>query len=59
MILECHRSMDPMEAIAFAKGVEEYRPLFLEDRFHRTVLKAWQVLPSRTNIPDCDRRAIY
>ena len=31
LILECHRSMDPCEAIAFAKGVEVYRPLFLED----------------------------
>lgn len=31
LILEVHRSMNPMDAIAFAKGVEAYRPLFLED----------------------------
>lgn len=31
LILECHRSMDPSEAVAFAKGVEDCRPLFLED----------------------------
>lgn len=31
LILEIHRSMNPMDAIAFAKGVEAYRPLFLED----------------------------
>jgi galactonate dehydratase len=31
LILECHRSMNPSEAISFAKGVEKYRPLFLED----------------------------
>jgi galactonate dehydratase len=31
LILECHRSMNPCEAISFAKGVEMYRPLFIED----------------------------
>ncbi len=31
LILEVHRSMNPMEAIAFARGVEQYTPLFLED----------------------------
>lgn len=31
LILEVHRSMDPMEAVAFAKAVEPYHPLFLED----------------------------
>ena len=31
LILEVHRSMNPMDAIAFARGVEAYRPLFLED----------------------------
>ena len=31
LILEVHRSMNPMDAIAFARAVEPYRPLFLED----------------------------
>lgn len=31
LCLEVHRSMSPSEAIAFARGVEEYHPLFLED----------------------------
>ena len=31
LCLEVHRSMSPPEAIAFAKGVEEFNPLFLED----------------------------
>lgn len=31
LILEVHRSMNPMDAIAFAKSVEQYNPLFLED----------------------------
>ena len=31
LILEIHRSMAVPEAVAFAKGVEPYNPLFLED----------------------------
>ncbi len=31
LILEIHRSMSVPDAIAFAKGVEPYNPLFLED----------------------------
>lgn len=31
LILEIHRSMSVSDAIAFAKGVEAYNPLFLED----------------------------
>ncbi|CAG9000773.1 MAG: D-galactonate dehydratase [Candidatus Celerinatantimonas neptuna] len=31
LCLEVHRSMTPSQAIAFAKGVEPYTPLFLED----------------------------
>lgn len=50
-ILECHRSMDPSEAIAFAKGVEEYRPLFLEDPIPPDNVKAMQDVAQRTNIP--------
>lgn len=51
MILECHRSMDPMEALAFAKGVEEYRPLFLEDPIPPDSPEAMADIASRTNIP--------
>ena len=51
MILECHRSMDPMEAIAFAKGVEEYRPLFLEDPIPPDSPEAMADVAMRTNIP--------
>ncbi len=29
--LEVHRSMNPAEAVAFGRSVEQYRPLFLED----------------------------
>ena len=51
MILECHRSMDPMEAIAFAKGVEEYRPLFLEDPIPPDSPESMADIAMRTNIP--------
>lgn len=51
MILECHRSMDPMEALAFAKGVEQYRPLFLEDPIPPDSPEAMADIASRTDIP--------
>ena len=51
LILECHRSMDPMEAVAFAKGVEEYRPLFLEDPIPPDSPEAMADIAARTNIP--------
>lgn len=51
MILECHRSMDPMEALAFAKGVEEYRPLFLEDPIPPDSPEAMADIAKRTSIP--------
>lgn len=50
-ILECHRSMDPMEAIAFARGVEEYRPFFLEDPIPPDSVEAMADVAARTNIP--------
>ncbi len=31
LCIEVHRSMQPSEAIAFAKGVEAYHPMFIED----------------------------
>ncbi|MCD8329383.1 MAG: galactokinase, partial [Lachnospiraceae bacterium] len=51
LILECHRSMDPMEAVAFAKSVEECRPLFLEDPIAPDNLQAMADVAARTNIP--------
>jgi galactonate dehydratase len=43
--------MDPMEAIAFAKGVEEYRPLFLEDPIPPDSPEAMADVARRVNIP--------
>lgn len=51
LILECHRSMDPMEALAFAKGVEEYRPLFLEDPIAPDSPETMAEIASKTAIP--------
>ena len=51
LILECHRSMDPMEAIAFAKSIEDCRPLFLEDPIAPDNIDAMADVASRTNIP--------
>ncbi len=51
LILEVHRSMSPMDAIAFARGVEEYRPLFLEDPIPPDSNAAMADVASRTSIP--------
>ncbi|SCP97655.1 galactonate dehydratase [Anaerobium acetethylicum] len=51
LILECHRSMNPCEAIAFAKGVEAYRPLFLEDPIPPDNMEAMAEVASKTTIP--------
>lgn len=51
LILECHRSMDPMEAIAFAKSVEVYCPLFLEDPVPPDSIEAMEDVAKRTDIP--------
>ena len=51
LILECHRSMDPCEAIAFAKGVEVYRPLFLEDPIPPDSPEAMADVAKGTSIP--------
>lgn len=50
LILECHRSMDPSEAVSFAKGVEEYRPLFLEDPIPPDSPEAMADVAARTSI---------
>ncbi|MCD8011470.1 MAG: galactonate dehydratase [Lachnospiraceae bacterium] len=51
LILEIHRSMNPMEAAAFAKGVEPYRPLFLEDPIPPDSNEAMAELAAKTWLP--------
>ena len=51
LILECHRSMDPMEGLAFAKGVEKYHPLFLEDPIPPDSPESMADIARRTDIP--------
>jgi len=51
LCLEVHRSMSPAEAIAFARGVEEYRPLFLEDPIAPDNVDALAEVASKTSIP--------
>jgi galactonate dehydratase len=51
LILECHRSMSPMEAIAFADSVAECRPLFLEDPIPPDSPESMADIARRTNIP--------
>lgn len=50
LILEVHRSMDPSEAIAFAKGVEKYNPYILEDPIGPDNVDAMADIARRTNI---------
>lgn len=50
-VLECHRSMSPSEAIAFAKGVEVYRPLFLEDPIPPDSPETMKTVAEKTSIP--------
>lgn len=51
LCLEVHRSMTPSEAIAFARGVEEYQPLFLEDPIPPDSVEAMADVASKTTIP--------
>lgn len=51
LVLECHRSMTPSEAIAFAKGVEAYRPLFLEDPIAPDSPETMKTVAEKTSIP--------
>lgn len=51
LVLECHRSMNPNEAIAFAKGVEQYQPLFLEDPIPPDNMDVMLEVASKTIIP--------
>lgn len=51
LILECHRSMNPSEAIAFAKGVEAFNPLFLEDPIPPDNTEVMAEVAAKTTIP--------
>lgn len=51
LILEVHRSMDPATAIAFAKGVEPYHPLFLEDPIAPDSSNVMAQVAEKTSLP--------
>ena len=51
LILEVHRSMNPMDAIAFAKAVEKYNPLFLEDPIPPDSNAVMEEVASKTTLP--------
>ncbi len=51
LILEVHRSMCVADAIAFAKGVEQYNPLFLEDPIAPDSNAVMAEVASKTVIP--------
>ncbi len=51
LILEVHRSMAVADAIAFAKGVEQYTPLFLEDPIAPDSNSVMAQVASKTSLP--------
>ncbi|MDC7125435.1 MAG: enolase C-terminal domain-like protein [Spirochaetales bacterium] len=51
LCLEVHRSMSPGEAIAFARGVEKYTPLFIEDPIAPDSVEALADVAGRIDIP--------
>jgi galactonate dehydratase len=51
LCLEVHRSMTPSQAIAFARGVEPYQPLFLEDPIAPDSLESMVDVSKRIHIP--------
>lgn len=51
LVLECHRSMSVSEAIAFARAVEQYNPLFLEDPIAPDNMEAMVQVANKTAIP--------
>ncbi len=51
LCLEVHRSMTPSEAIAFARGVEKYNPLFLEDPIAPDSVECMSEVARSINIP--------
>lgn len=51
LILECHRSMNPSEAVCFAREVEAYHPLFIEDPIPPDSIDAMAKTANAINIP--------
>lgn len=51
LCLEVHRSMTPAEAVAFAKGVEPFNPLFLEDPIPPDSVEVMAKVAAHINIP--------
>lgn len=51
LCLEVHRSLNVAEAIAFGRGVEEYRPFFLEDPIAPDNVEAMSKVASMVGIP--------
>ena len=51
LCLEIHRSMNPAEAVTFARGVEPYNPMFIEDPIPPDNCNAMADLASRASIP--------
>lgn len=50
-VLECHRSLTVPEAISFAKQVEQYHPLFLEDPIAPDSPASMAEVAAKTSIP--------
>ncbi|MGL5202358.1 MAG: mandelate racemase/muconate lactonizing enzyme family protein [Cetobacterium sp.] len=51
LCLEVHRSLTPAEAIAFAKGVEKYTPLFIEDPIAPDSISSMSKVADKIDIP--------
>ncbi len=51
LCLELHRRMKPMEAITFAKKVEKYTPMFLEDPIIPDNFDSMAEVAAKSNVP--------
>jgi galactonate dehydratase len=51
LCLEVHRSMSPSEAVAFARRVEKYNPLFIEDPIAPDSIDSLAQVAQKINIP--------
>lgn len=51
LVLECHRSLSPAEAVTFGKAVEKYNPLFLEDPIAPDNVEVMADVASKLSIP--------
>lgn len=51
LCVEIHRRLNISEAIAFARGIEEYHPFFLEDPTTPDNFDSMEYIASRINIP--------